>query len=124
MTKDQFNTALACCIAIEADPMGGGFPCWPMVGIGGNADSFTAYDTDREILLAGVYADTAITGEDVTLALANAFALGGFAVPCIIANAHTTPAVLPDDVLLYFAGLNNDGLLVFTDFSKLEWWSK
>jgi len=131
MTKDEFNAALTRCIAIEADPMGGGFPCYPLVGVGGDADAFTAYDNDRHVLLRGIFVE-AITQDaiDRAVSVADASSLndaetGINVVPCVIAPHDAPLSASSEDVLLYYVAIQPGGMLAgmleFTDYEDAYW---
>lgn len=128
MTKNQFNAALARCIAIEAD-RSQRFPCYPIIGIAGDADDFHAYDNERQILLTGVFSE--IVNQD---AIDRAVAIAAKTsqeddrvdiVPCVIAPHNAPLTASSEDVLLYYVAMNTGGMLSgtleFTDYDEVYW---
>ncbi len=130
MTPDQFNTALSRCIAIEA-AQDGRLPCYPIIGIDGNADAFHAYDNERQVLLRGIFSEVIDQNAlDRAIAVANASPLndaddGISVVPCIIAPYDAPLTATSEDVLLYYVATNSDGMLAgtleFTDYEVVCW---
>ncbi len=128
MTKDQFNAALARCIAIEAD-RNRGVPCYPFIGIGGDADNFHAWDNDRQVLLCGVFSE--VINQD---AIDRAVAVAAKSsqdddrvdiIPCVIAPHSAPLTASSEDVLLYYVAMNAGGMLSgtleFTDYQIAYW---
>lgn len=112
MTTDQFNTALARCINAEANKQS---PCYPFVGLSGDASAFGAWDNGRQVLLRGVFAE-GVTQDaiDRAIALASAEAIEHSdvdVIPCIIAPHGAALFASSEDVLLYYVAIHPDGML-------------